>query len=183
MYCYCSVSDECTKVMIGQIDVFRSWSHLWAFASSNTLELSSNALQWILSTVTDLLNPLSFSSFMMLIIGIASLIDCDNAMYSASVIDNATCVCNFECHMSGQPCNVMPYPDLLFAVPGSCSAVSLHQFPEKSASTYTSKDLSMFGWKRIPLSLVPFKYFTMCLIASACNSNGADEHHAHWRTP
>jgi len=33
-----------------------------------------------------------------------------HAMYSASVIDSALVVCNFDVHTMGQPANVITYP-------------------------------------------------------------------------
>ena len=84
--------------------------------------------------------------------------------------------------MIGHPCNDMTYPDLLFAVLASFSAESLFYSPEDDASTYTSNDLSSFGLRMIPRSLVPFRYFTMFLTASPWDSLGFDEKRAHWCT-
>ena len=57
----------------------------------------------------------------------------------------------------------MMYPDRLFAVVESRWAVCWFQFPEKSASAYTSNDLLGSGFTMIPWARVSFKYFAMFL--------------------
>ena len=59
-------------------------------ASSRAPELPSNALQCIFGIGLVTVKPSSFSSCNRFMIGIVSLRDCDNAMYSASVVDSAT---------------------------------------------------------------------------------------------
>jgi hypothetical protein len=62
------------------------------------------------------------------------------AMYSASVVLNDICFCNFEAQLMGHPAKYIIYPVLDFAVLTSFIAVDLFQFPQKSASAYTSND-------------------------------------------
>jgi hypothetical protein len=60
--------------------------------------------------------------------------DMDRAMYSASVVDIATCDCNLEAQMMGHPEKKMIQPLLDFDVAGYREARNLFQFPEKPAS-------------------------------------------------
>ena len=45
-------------------------------------------------------------------IGIASHIECDNAIYSLSVLDRLISVCTFDIHIIGHPAYVIKYPVL-----------------------------------------------------------------------
>jgi hypothetical protein len=104
--------------------------------------------------------------------GITSLRDCDKAMYSASVVLNAICLCSLDAHVIGQPTTEMMYPVLYFAVLTSFMDVALFQFPQKSASAYTSKDFPSSGSRIMPCSQVNIKYLHMCSTASAWDSLG-----------
>ena len=76
----------------------------------------------------------SVSSLINAIRGIVSLIDCDKAMYSASVVLKDISDCNFECHMIGQPPKWITYPVLENTEEGS-SLQLWFQSPAKEAST------------------------------------------------
>ena len=64
--------------------------------------------------------------------GIVSLIDCDKAIYSASVVESATCVCSLLCHNIGHnighPEKLITKPDLDLAVLELTSDVLLCYF-------------------------------------------------------
>ncbi len=67
-------------------------------------------------------------------IGRTSQGDIDNEIYSASVVDSATCDCSFDAQIMGHPAKKMIQPLLDLAVLGSCVALVLFQLPAKSAS-------------------------------------------------
>ena len=62
--------------------------------------LSSNTTHWILGTYVSM-GDVDVSSFSKHITGAASLIECDSAMYLASVIDILISVCNLDKHYIG----------------------------------------------------------------------------------
>jgi hypothetical protein len=86
--------------------------------------------------------------------GMTSLRDWDKAIYSDSVVLRAIWVCNLDAHVMGHIEKEMMYPVLDFAVLTSFIAVDIFQFPQKSASAYTSEDFPSCGSRTIPCSLV-----------------------------
>eukprot|EP00957_Ditylum_brightwellii_P016882 1273363-Ditylum_brightwellii.AAC.1 len=115
---------------------------------------------------------LHFTSFSSLISGIASLIACDIAMYSASIVPKVISVCNFEVHTMGQLAYFMMKPVLGNTDEGSALQACC-QSPANDASTNTSKPLLISGLMFSPyigcslpdLGLVVNKYLTTCFTA------------------
>ncbi len=68
------------------------------------------------------------------ITGMTSRRDCDIAMYSALVVDRATCDWSLETQETGHPAYKMIQPLRDLAVLGSTGVNALFQFPEKLAS-------------------------------------------------
>ena len=64
------------------------------------LFLSSNTIQRT-SSFSTMIGNTKDSSLIRTSSGIVSIIDCDKAMYSASVVLKDIYDCNFECHMIG----------------------------------------------------------------------------------
>ena len=91
--------------------MFCSWSHFRTFTISIHALLSSKIVQCILGVVSSI-GKISLSSCNKFIIGIASLIECDNTIYSLSVLDRLICVCSFDSHIIGHPAYVIKYPVL-----------------------------------------------------------------------
>jgi len=61
-----------------------------------------------------LVNTCSKISFNTSLVPINSLIQRDMLIYSASIVDSATCVYNLELHKMGKFMNIIRYPDLNF---------------------------------------------------------------------
>jgi hypothetical protein len=121
-------------------------------ANSNAPELSSNALQWMLGALERMSCPCALISAMTFMSGIALHRDSDRLIYSASVVLSVICICNFKVQRIGQPAKVITNPVRDLAVLMSYAAVDLFQLPVKSASAYTSSDLSSLGSKMSPSS-------------------------------
>ena len=77
---------------------------------------------------------MSSSSSNSWVMGIASRIDWDRAMYSASVVERAILVCSFEVQIIGQFAYFVTNPVLDMTDDGSSDS-SLDQSPAKPAST------------------------------------------------
>ena len=82
-------------------------------------------------------------------IGRTSRRDIDKEIYSASVVERATCDCSLDVQIMGHPAQKIIQPLLDFAVLGSSAALSMFQLPEKSASQLHSNPFIAFGEKRI----------------------------------
>ena len=67
-----------------------------SLASSKAPELSSNTLQYTFGSVQMVLNLRTLNSSSKYIMGIVSCREVDKAMYSASVVDKATCDCSLD---------------------------------------------------------------------------------------
>ena len=155
---------------------------LCTFAISNAPLLSSKTLQCTLGLWSLIGNPCCCISFMSSIIGIASRSAYDRPIYSLSVDDSAISVCSWDFHMIGHPAYIITYPCLERAVSGSFPAMSMSQFPAKSASTNTSNDRSNCGRRWIPLSFVPLRYLAIQRTAFPCSVFGSEQNRAHWGT-
>ena len=66
-----------------------------------------------------------------------------------------------------------------FAVLPSCWALSLYQFPKKSASAKTSSDLDVSGFSMIPLSQIRCRYFTIFSTTLVCGARSSSVNVAH----
>jgi len=111
-------------------------------------------------------------------IGNTSLMDCESAMYSASVVDNAISVCIFDVQCMGYPAYVIIYPILDLAEFGLSDAVLLFHSVACAASTQHSIH-SRFGLMINPLSLVANKYLPILLTATVCCTFGLAQCLAH----
>eukprot|EP00957_Ditylum_brightwellii_P113896 8682985-Ditylum_brightwellii.AAC.1 len=80
----------------------------------------------------------SLISFNMFINGIISLMACDIAIYSASVVLNDISDCSFDDHADGQLACFITYPVLDNTEVGSLLQ-NLLRSPANDASTYTSR--------------------------------------------
>jgi hypothetical protein len=98
--------------------------------------------------------------------GIRSRMDCDNDIYSASVVERAISDWSLEDQRMGQLAYVMTYPERDQTLVGS-EDVSRVQVPAKSASTKQSMVLFWQGRNIYPLLHVPFKYRTMHFTANS----------------
>src|SRR5687767_10561423 len=101
------------------------------------------------------------------------------ALYSASVVLSATSDCSFEAQIIGHSAYVTTNPDRDLAIAGSSLAVTLSQFPTKSASTQQLNDCCWFGFRMSPLSNVPRRYFPILLTAVAWDAFGSCKNCAH----
>ena len=104
-------------------------------ASSTAPLLSSNTRHITLGGYDDKPQPFSFISWTNSITGRTSRVADDIAIYSLSVVDSATSVCNFEVHIIGHDAYLITKPVLDRAVLRSHSASSGFQSPENEAST------------------------------------------------
>ena len=86
-----------------------------------------------------------------------SIISCDSARYSISVVDMDISGFNLDAHSNGQFLYLMIYPVREYTEAGSSDSFVDHP-PAKSASTKHSSPLSFFGYIVSPFSFVPFRY-------------------------
>jgi len=117
---------------------------LGTFAISIAPELSSKTVHLIFGFPLWNLNPWSVASCSNHMMGITSLIDCERAMYSASVDDSAISVCILDAQWMGHPACVMMYPILDLAVFGSSIAPSQQTIPPN----FGVSPLNLGGWAR-----------------------------------
>ena len=80
-------------------------------------------------------------------------------MYSGSVEDKATHFCNFDCHYTTPPANVIMYPEVDFLVSTS---------PAISASVYPH-NRGLSSLKRKQILEVPLRYLRIHLTACQCS--------------
>ena len=104
-----------------------------ALIKSTQLLLSSKTVEYVVEDprVVLVVDIMSSSKYLK---GSKSLIACDKAIYSASVVLKATSVCSLDAHKKGRLVNRMTYPFLDFTDDGSDEVKGV-QFPAKSAST------------------------------------------------
>ena len=103
-----------------------------------------------------------------------SLVACDRAMYSASVVDKEILDCNLDAHSIGQFLYLMIYPIREYTEAGSSDLFVDHP-PAKSASTKHSIFLSFFGYIISPFSFVPFRYLMILFTPLSCEVFGLAE--------
>jgi hypothetical protein len=101
------------------------------------------------------------------------------AMYSTYVVLKAIWVFNLEDQVTEHSAKEMMYPVLDLAVQTSFMVVERFQFPQKSASAYTSKDFPFCGSRINHFSLSRRIYLHIYITASACGSIGASLKRAH----
>jgi hypothetical protein len=111
---------------------------LGTFAISIAPALSSKTLQCTLDVAFNTGIPCCFASSISHMIGNTSLMACESAMYSASVVDKAISVYIFDNQCMGHPAYVMMYPILDLAVLGSDDAVLIFHSEACAASTQHS---------------------------------------------
>jgi hypothetical protein len=104
--------------------------------------------------------------------------DCESAMYSASVVDHAIFICIFDVQCIGHTAQVVRYPILDLAEQGSSDAVLLFHSEACAESTHQSMP-SWFGLIISPLSAVPNMYYPILLTAMVCCIFGLAQCLAH----
>ena len=144
-----------------------------AFSNSITLLLSSNTLQLTLGRFVSMFNGF-YNCSRCYIIGMISLIDCDSAIYSASVVDKDILDCNLDDHSIGQFLYLMIYPVQEYTEAGLPDSFVDHP-PVKSASTKHSSPLSFFGYIISPFYFVPFRYLVILFTPLLCEDFGLAE--------
>ena len=118
--------------------------------------LSSNTLHLTLGRLDSMFNVFSNCSICS-IIGMISLIACDSAMYSASVMDKDISDCNLDAHSIGKFLYLIIYPAREYTEAGLSDSFVDHP-PAKSASTKHSSPLSFFGYIISPFYFILFRY-------------------------
>ena len=123
---FVNMTATCFKVSIGFISIrpFRTCSLKWwylremcfvrgwifvALANSITLLLSLNTLHFKLGHFDSMFNVVS-NCYRCSIIAMISIIACDRAMYSASVVDKEILDCNLDAHSIRQFFYLIIYP-------------------------------------------------------------------------
>ena len=108
------------------------------------------------------------------IIGMISLIACDIAIYSASVVDKYISDFNLEAHSIGQFLYLMIYPVREYTE-AVLSDLFIDHPPAKSASTNHSSPLSFFGYIISPFYFMPFRYLMILFTPLSCEAFGLAE--------
>jgi hypothetical protein len=91
------------KVMVTYVDVLGTRVKLWNPCEIQCTGIVFKNLAIYVGLGTDNLKILLASFLNQKHIGSMSRSDCNMAMYSASVVDKATCVCNLDAQMIGHP--------------------------------------------------------------------------------
>ena len=103
-----------------------------------------------------------------------SLIFCDSAIYSASVVDKDISVFNLDAHSIGNFLYLMIYPIREYTEAGSSDSFVDHP-PAKYVSTKHSSPLSFFRYIISPFSFVPFRYLMILFTPLSCEAFGLAE--------
>ena len=122
------------------------------------------------------------SSLMSRIRKMASRVDADSAINSASDDESDISVCSLLDHTMGTPASMMMNPVLERAVFGSVIACCEFDFihsPANDASTKTSRLRDGCGLMVSPISRVPRRYLPICFTAFPCDCLGSDMNLEH----
>jgi hypothetical protein len=92
-----------SKVVVLDVEMFASWSHLGYICNLYCTCIVFKTLQCILGVAFNTGIPCFLASSINHMIGNTSLMACESAIYSASVVDKAISVCILDDQCMGHP--------------------------------------------------------------------------------